>query len=400
MKTFMEKISSVRRHVDGGKYCVMIIGLGSVGSYLLDYLIGRNDEALKLVAVGRNAKKLRETVNIRRIAALIRKQCKSAIEIEGGVDFDNVDALAEAIAKHRPDFIVNSSRAYPGLNYGFISWDKIRAYGIWCPLSIHFAKNIMEACAAVDAQSIVINTSYPDASNAWLKSAGKTYPDLGSGNFNHLIPRMQYAVAELLNVEDFWNVEPILAAGHFHDVCISKDGHSENVHIPLKIYYRGQEVKLDRQEIFARCNPAIPSDGSRNMMNASSNYRLIDAIVSTLRDRQTRRIFPPGAFGNTGGYPVTIGFNGDEFACEIDTSEFTLEEMREVNQRSMYLDGIEKIDDGKLFYTDELIRKVKDVFDVELPKFVAYEEIDSIANFLVDKLLKPNLEPIRHMMWR
>ena len=97
---------------------------------------------------------------------------------------------------------------------------------------------------------------------------------------------------------------------------------------------------------------------------------------------------------------MTIGFNGDEFACEIDTSEFTLEEMREVNQRSMYLDGIEKIDDGKLFYTDELIRKVKDVFDVELPKFVAYEEIDSIANFLVDKLLKPNLEPIRHMMWR
>ena len=107
-----------------------------------------------------------------------------------------ISAITETLKIVQPDIIVNASRAYPGLKYGSISWPKLRAYGIWTPLSMKFTKNIMQAVEEARSDAIVINTSYSDAVIPWLKSAGKAYPDFGSGNVNHLIPRIKLAVAQ------------------------------------------------------------------------------------------------------------------------------------------------------------------------------------------------------------
>ena len=202
MKSLQERLAVVENHVKGHAVKVMIIGLGSVGSYLLDYLISNNDPAIHVVVVGRDADKMQMKVNITRVAGLIRGVNKSHIDVEGGVDLNDIDAIEKVIEKHQPDFIVNSSRAYPGLKYGSISWANVRAYGIWSPLSIRFTKNIMEACERADTNAVVINTSYSDAVIPWLKSAGKAYPDFGSGNLNHLVPRMKFAVAEMLGLPE------------------------------------------------------------------------------------------------------------------------------------------------------------------------------------------------------
>ena len=116
-----ERLGIVEQHVKAQKITVMIIGLGSVGTYLLDYLVSRNDESLRIVVVGRNRDKMQQNVNIVRVAALIRGLNKTVIEIQDGVDLTDVDAVRKAIETHQPDFIVNSSRAYPGLKYGSIS---------------------------------------------------------------------------------------------------------------------------------------------------------------------------------------------------------------------------------------------------------------------------------------
>ena len=145
MKPLQSRFETVEKHINEKNITVMIIGLGSVGTYLLDYLVSRNDESLKVVVVGRNYAKMEQNVNIVRVAALIRGQNKTVIEIQDGVDLTDIASIKAAIEKHKPDFIVNSSRAYPGLKYGSISWKNVRAYGIWTPLSIRFTKNIMEA---------------------------------------------------------------------------------------------------------------------------------------------------------------------------------------------------------------------------------------------------------------
>ena len=392
MKDLRTRLKSVESHVKEGKYTAMIIGLGSVGTYLLDYLVSRNDEALRVVVVGRNREKMEKNVNIVRVAALIRGLNKTVIEIEDGVDFTDVNALRGAVEKYRPDFIVNSSRAYPGLKYGSISWGNVRAYGIWTPLSIRFTKNVMEACDAADSDAVVINTSYSDAVIPWLKSAGRAYPDFGSGNINHLIPRIKFAAAQILGVEDFWNIDISFAAGHFHDVCISKEGQTEGVELPLKVYYRGEEQNIDHDEIFKLCKIPMPVDAQRNMMNASSNYEIIDAVVSTIRTEESRKLFSPGVFGEIGGYPVIIGYKDGALDAWLDESDFSYEQMNKADRASLYLDGIEDVRDGKLYYTDELIAKAKKAFDVELPKEVDFDDIDQTARFIIEKIIEPQLD--------
>ena len=394
MKSFDERILQIEKNVHADKICVMIIGLGSVGTYLLDYLVSLNDPAIKIVVVGRNYDKMQLKVNIVRISALIRERCKSQIEIDGSVDLTNIDSITQSISKYQPDFIVNSSRAYSGLKYGTISWKNIRAYGLWTPLAIRFTKNIMEAVKAAESHAITINTSYSDAVNLWLKSANKPYPDFGSGNFNHLVPRIRYAVAEILGVKNFWNVGVMFATGHFHDVCISKEGHSEGIKQLLKVYFNGSEQNIPQDEIFARCKISMPIDEKRNMMNASSNYRIIMAIIDTIRTRKKNLIFTPGVFGELGGYPVTINYIDDILRIMIDESVFSMSEMRTANAKSLYLDGIEKIVDGTLYYTDEIIDKVRRAFSVTLPKSVKYSEIEKTAAFIIGEIIEPQLAKI------
>lgn len=392
MKTLQQRLESAERHIKSGSIKIMIIGLGSVGSYLLDYLISRNDPAVSIVAVGRDAQKMQTKVNIARVAALIRGVNRSQIEVQGGVDLDDIGSITEAVKKHEPDFIVNSSRAYPGLKYGSISWANVRAYGIWTPLAIRYTKNVMDACEAADTNALVINTSYSDAVIPWLKSAGRAYPDFGSGNINHLIPRIKYAAAEMLGVNDFWNVDVMFAAGHFHDVCISKEGQTEGVSLPLKVYYGGQEKQLPQDELFARCKIAMPVDQTRNMMNASSNYGIIAAVIDAVRTGEVRKLFIPGFDGNIGGYPVLVGYRGGRLDAWIDESVFSFDEMNKADRTSMALDGVEDVSGGRLVYTDVLIQKAHKAFGVTLPKTVAYEDIDKTAKFIIDEIITPQLE--------
>ena len=391
MKILDERLQVVEKHVKDDDITIMIIGLGSVGTYLLDFLVSKNDPAIKIVVVGRNKDKMQSDVNIVRVAGLIREVNKSEIIVESGVDLNDIGSIENAISKYSPDFIVNSSRAYPGLKYGSISWNNVRAYGIWTPLSIKFTKNIMEACDKADTDAVVINTSYSDAVIPWLKSAGKAYPDFGSGNLNHLIPRMKFAVADILGVDDFWNVDFNFAAAHFHDVVISKEGQTEGVDLPLKVYYKGEEQDIPKDDIFSRCSISMPVDQKRNMMNASSNYRIISAVIDAIRTGKNEKVFSPGVFGNIGGYPVIVGYKEGKISAWIDESVFSFDEMDKANRESLALDGIEDIKDSKLYYTDDLIRKVRDVFGEDLPKEVAYEDIEKTADFLIEKIITPQL---------
>ena len=87
------------------------MGLGSVGNYLLDYLLSAQDEKIDVCVAGRNGKKMLSDVNIVRVASLIRGQNRTRVSIIDNVDLNDVGTVADAIGAYRPDIIVNSSRA-------------------------------------------------------------------------------------------------------------------------------------------------------------------------------------------------------------------------------------------------------------------------------------------------
>ena len=62
MKTLESRLSALRKN--GGQVRVMILGLGSVGNYLLNYLLSMQDERLAIYVVGRDEEKLSCDVNI------------------------------------------------------------------------------------------------------------------------------------------------------------------------------------------------------------------------------------------------------------------------------------------------------------------------------------------------
>lgn len=380
-----KRLAHCAGHADHIK--VMIIGLGSVGTYLLDYLYSSGDPSLEIVAVGRNAEKMESDVNIVRIASMIRGQNRTNVTIDGSCDLERVETVAACISKHQPDIIVNSSRVRSGLKYGSISWHAFRAYGIWTPLAVKYTKTIMDAAELADSQAIVINTSYSDAVIPWLKGAGHRYPDFGSGNLNHLIPRIQFAIGDILGVADPWNLDVTLATGHFHDVVISKEGHAEGVDQLLNIQYQGKALEFDQAEVLQRCKIPMPVDAKRNMMNASSNYQIITGILQAIRDKKAVKLHSPGALEELGGYPVMIDARQEAITASIDESIFSLQEMREKNRLSMALDGIENIQGDCLIYTDGLLQRVEAAFDASLPKCVRLADADETIELLIREII-------------
>ena len=387
-----EKLKLIKQHDIEGKIRVMIIGLGSVGNYLLEYLLSTGDEKLEIIVCGRNAEKLQCDVNIARVAALIRRQNRSNVIVDGTCDLENVDSIAACISRYQPDFIVNTSRVYSGLKYGTISWKNVRAYGIWTPLSIKYIRNIMLAYEKAEGKGVVINTSYSDGTIPWLKSAGKAYPDFGSGNLNHLLPRLKFAIAEDIGVDDFWNIDIEMATAHFHDVVISKEGQNEGVEQLISASYKGDAIAIDQDFFLKKCVITMPTDSKRNMMNASSNFDIINCILRSIRENKKMVFHSPGVFGNIGGFPVIVDGTGDEPKCYIDDTVFGMDEMISKNRQSLALDGVEDVKDGCLIYTDALIAKAEKAFGVTLPKTVHFDEIDSTAEFIIENIINPALE--------
>lgn len=386
-----DKLNYLKSELKKRNARIMIIGLGSVGNYLLDYLMSTQDEGIEICVIGRNEEKMKSDVNIVKVSTLIRGQNRSKITINSSVDLNDVLSITKAIADYQPDIIVNSSRAYSGLKYGSISWKNVRAYGIWTPLSIRYIKNIMEACDFAESKAIVINTSYSDAVIPWLKSAGKSYPDFGSGNINHLVYRFKLAAGQLLNINDYWNIDITFAVAHFHDVVISKEGHTEGMDMLIDIRYRGEPLDIGINAIIAQCGIPMPVDAKRNMMNASSNFEIIEAILAAVRDGKKTKLHCPGVLGEIGGYPVVIDGSKANIEAYIDETYFSLKEMRAKNKESIYLDGIEKIENGTLTYTNELLIKAKKAFGVELVKNIPFKDIEKTAEFIVSEIIERNV---------
>lgn len=386
MIEFNEKYRMLQRTIKSGqKVKIMIIGLGSVGNYLLDYLVSQADEQLEIIVAGRNVEKMQMDVNIVRTAATIRGQLRSNIYM-AQYDLNDVDAIANVLREYEPHIIVNSSRVYAGLKYGAISWSNLRAYGIWAPLAIKYARNIMLAYEKADCKAISINTSYSDAVIPWLKSAGLCYFDFGSGNLNHLIPRMKFYLAEKYGIENLNEIDMTIAMSHFHDVVISKEGQSEGQDLLIDARYRGEKLDFNQDELLKHCAIAMPLDQKRNMMNASSNFAIIMALLTSLRAEVVCKMHSPGVQGNIGGYPFML--DGASITGYIDESIFSMDDMVQTNMESIYKDGVENVTDGCLVYTDELISKVRNRFGVELPKRIAFADIDGIAEKLINEIIK------------
>ncbi len=67
MKTLEEKLNGLRNSLFNRNVKIMIMGLGSVGLYLLDYLLSLKDGRMEICVAGRSREKMVSDVNIVKI---------------------------------------------------------------------------------------------------------------------------------------------------------------------------------------------------------------------------------------------------------------------------------------------------------------------------------------------
>ena len=86
-----------------------------------------------------------------------------------------------------------------------------------------------------------------------------------------------------------------------------------------------------------------------------------------------------------------IDGTGEQARAYICEDYFGLDSMRGKNRQSIYLDGIEDVRNGTLYYTDELLAGVKKAFDVELMKSVSLDNVEDACDFLIRKVIEPQI---------
>lgn len=349
---------------------IMIVGFGSTGKYVLDMATKMTEFAdCSFTVVSRTPKdEVEKRLNITRVSSGIF-DCFPAIEyIE--CDLNNINKMAQIINKASPDIVAYTGRYMKGFKYGEFSYPNGIGYGAWMPMAVVLVEKLMQAIKQSGVNTRVINTSFGDAVSPALASVGLA-PYTSAGNLNHLIPRMKRAYSQITG-DDIETVDVTFAGSHYANTYISKEGTPKGSPYLLKIT-GSSRVGVSDAEVFKRCAWPTISGSERNWMIASDVVVLMRLMLD--KSGKEQKTHAPGPFGLTGGYPLV--FKNSDMA--IDEKHFTVSDMENVNKGSLACDGVESIDDNGIHFTDIIIKRMKDVFDLEYPKVVSIGDCERFS---------------------
>ena len=98
------------------KIKIAIVGLGSVGNYLLNYLNSCSYKDVEIFVATRNIDKAIKDINISKVAAIIRNGYSKKIYLDN-IDLNSVEDIKRFIQNVEPDFIVNATLCFSFHNF-------------------------------------------------------------------------------------------------------------------------------------------------------------------------------------------------------------------------------------------------------------------------------------------
>ena len=365
---------------------VMIIGLGSLGGYILEYL-SREIGISKIITADSN-----EEWGVRKTNLVINGSSMMDYypEIEFvKTDLFNIEDTAALLNKYKPDLICNTTTlqswwvvtTLPKKIYEEI--EKAH-FGPWVSMHLTLAKKLMQAVKEAGIKPLVINASFPDTVNPALGKIGLA-PTVGLGNVDDAVPVIRLAMSKKLGIP-IRNIQVFACGAHYWNFVTVRFGDVCGSPYYLKILAEGNDVtkEFSFKDLLlypraggAQVSPVVASSG-------------VKAITSMIND--TRAIVNlPGPNGLPGGYPTRVSAKGVEIALPDD---ITLEKAIEINEGSNRCDGIEKIDDnGDITFTDETTEVMKRMLGYDC-KILKMDEVDEQRKEL-DRLFKNFCEKYR-----
>ncbi|MER9176963.1 hypothetical protein NKH72_25800 [Mesorhizobium sp. M0955] len=362
---------------------ILIIGHGVLGGDVLDFLSqsGRNYD---LHVGARDVQRASLRTNLAKYTALNLGH-HPTIEVVP-MDLMNIDATAERLAALRPDIIFNATTLHSWWIItqlppdAFQQIDRARG-GVWTPMHLVLVRRLMRAVREAGLESIVVNASYSDVTNAALAAEGLS-PAIGIGNVANAVPGIRLAAAHLLGCE-LKAIDVRFFAQHYVSYRMPRTGSTDGAPYHLAIYRNSQRIRpeeLGPDEIFA--NVAARFRRVEGLAGQAVTASSATDVLRALADRVERVVHAPGPLGLVGGYPVRIAPTG----ISIDLPEgLSLDDAVEINRECQKYDGIEAVEsDGTVRFTAESAEVMRELLGYDC-EAMALDECEDRAKELVVK---------------
>lgn len=345
---------------------ILLLGIGELGGIALEYLC-RIPNICEIVSADFNADwGLRKTNSAIEGASYMGLYPRITFH---PVDVRNKEQTAELLAKINPTIVCNGATLQSWWVVNELPPDvnaKIYKHrcglGPWAAMHLALTGKLMKAVEMSGVDTYVVNTAYPDVTNASLGRVGLA-PTIGIGNMDLIIPYIKKTVSELLNVP-MNNVGVELIAQHYHAYYWCRYGTGSDAPFYLKVYV-GYEDVTDRLGDMKHFIRELPKRGMRpagrhgQFVVAGSVVKNIMAIYNDTGEIT----HSPGPQGLEGGYPVRLSRKGAELVLP---KGMTVAQARDINLKAQQFEGVQEIkDNGDIILTDEAYATFKEMLNVD-----------------------------------
>lgn len=345
------------------KQSIMIVGLGDLGGYVLEFL-ARIPNIPKIITADIN-----EEWGIRKTNSAIAGASQFGLYPE--IDFIPIDAfdtdnVANVLKKNEPTIIYNSMTLQswwvitqlPPEAYKAI--DEAR-FAPWYPMHFVPIYKLMQAVKESGIKTHVVNAAFPDLVNPALSRVGLT-PTVGIGNIDNIACSLRQVAASMFEVP-LRSANIYLIAPHYFSYYAARYGNAGGAPYYLKIMIDDRDVtsQVDKKRFLENAITIAKRPGGlqAHPVVASSVCKV---VLGMLFDTQEVG-HAPGPNGLPGGYPVRLSSEGvDVFLPE----GINLEEAVQLNNDAQVYEGVESIqDDGTVILTDKSSGIFKDLLDFD-----------------------------------
>lgn len=342
---------------------IMIIGLGDLGGYVLEFL-ARVPNIPKIVTADINGEWGERKTNSA-IAGAFQFDLYPDIEFRQ-IDAFDINKTAQLLREVQPTVIYNSMTLQswwvitqlPPEAYKAI--DEAR-YAPWYPMHFVPTYKLMQAVKRAGIKTHVVNAAFPDLVNPVLAQIGLA-PTVGIGNIDNLLCSLRMVAARVFNVP-LRTVTIYMVAPHFVSYYMARYGNSGGAPYYLKIMIDDKDVtsRVDREEFVAKVVTLGKRPGGiqAHPVVASSVCRILLGMIFNTKELG----HAPGPNGLPGGYPIKISADGVEVFLP---EHLTIEEAIKINNDAQVFEGVESIEkDGTVILTDKSASVFKKLLDFD-----------------------------------